>query len=274
MSSNKERLDLLLVEQAYYDSREKAKAAIMAGLVFVDEERIDKAGTKVSRESRINVKGAVHPYVSRGGLKLEKAIRTFGIGLDGAVMIDIGASTGGFTDCALQNGASYVYAVDVGYNQLDWSLRNDPRVCVMERTNFRYTQPGDLQGPVPTFASIDVSFISLKLILPPLRSLLDAEGQVVALIKPQFEAGREKVGKSGVVRDPDVHLDVLRTVLHFAAETGFGIKGLTYSPITGGEGNIEFLVLLTMNASDPDAFTESARLILIEETVAAASAAF
>lgn len=274
MSSNKERLDLLLVEQAYYDSREKAKAAIMAGLVFVDEERIDKAGTKVSRDSRINVKGAVHPYVSRGGLKLEKAIRTFGIDLNGAVMIDIGASTGGFTDCALQNGAAYVYAVDVGYNQLDWSLRNDPRVCVMERTNFRYTQPGDLQGPVPTFASIDVSFISLKLILPPLRSLLDAEGQVVALIKPQFEAGREKVGKSGVVRDPDVHLDVLRTVLSFASETGFGIKGLTYSPITGGEGNIEFLVLLTMNAGDPGALSEQARLQLIQETVAAASGAF
>ncbi|MDF2718892.1 MAG: cell division protein FtsJ [Paenibacillus sp.] len=274
MSSNKERLDIILVEQAYYDSREKAKAAIMAGLVFVDEERIDKAGTKISRDSRISVKGAVHPYVSRGGLKLEKAIRTFGIDLRGAVMVDIGASTGGFTDCALQNGASYVYAIDVGYNQLDWSLRNDPRVCVMERTNFRYSQPGDLQGPVPTFASIDVSFISLKLILPPLHSMLADEGRAVALIKPQFEAGREKVGKSGVVRDSDVHLEVLRTVLQFAADTGFGIMGLTFSPITGGEGNIEFLVLLAKNGNDPDALSVQDRTLLIEETVAAASGAF
>lgn len=274
MSSNKERLDVLLVEQAYYDSREKAKAAIMAGLVLVDGEKIDKAGTKVPREAAIQVKGAVHPYVSRGGLKLEKAIRAFGIDLKGAVMIDIGASTGGFTDCALQNGASYVYAVDVGYNQLDWSLRNDPRVCVMERTNFRYTQPTDLQGPVPTFASIDVSFISLKLILPPLRALLAKSGHAAALIKPQFEAGRDKVGKSGVVRDPDVHREVLRTVLAHAVEIGFGVQGLTFSPITGGEGNIEFLTLLAMDAAEPGVLTEAETAQRIEQTVAEAAAAF
>jgi len=274
MSSNKERLDVLLVEQGYYDSREKAKSAIMAGLVLVDNDKIDKAGTKISREAAITVKGAVHPYVSRGGLKLEKAIRSFGIDLNGAIMIDIGASTGGFTDCALQHGASYVHAVDVGYNQLDWSLRNDPRVHVMERTNFRHMQPGDLPGEPPVFASIDVSFISLKLILPPLRQLLAPEGLVAALIKPQFEAGREKVGKSGVVRDPFVHREVLEGVLQFAQEIGFGVKGLTYSPITGGEGNIEFLVLLTMNADTPGVMSEAALESSIQETVETANRSF
>lgn len=241
MASDKERLDVLLVEQGYFESREKAKASIMAGLVFVDEERTDKPGTKVSRAAKLLVKGAVHPYVSRGGLKLKKALDTFGIVLEGAVMLDIGASTGGFTDCALQHGASYVYAVDVGYNQLDWSLRSDPRVQSMERTNFRYMKPGDLQGPKPTFATIDVSFISLKLILPPLKAIFGAEGDVVALIKPQFEAGREQVGKSGVVRDPEVHKQVVQTVISFAQETGFRLIGLTHSPIKGGEGNVEFL---------------------------------
>lgn len=241
MSIAKERIDVLLVEQGYYESREKAKAALMAGLVIVDGERIEKSGTKVPRAAAITVKGAPHPYVSRGGLKLEKAIREFQLSLDGVVMLDIGASTGGFTDCALQNGASYVYAIDVGYNQLDWSLRQDERVHVMERTNFRYTVPSDLVGPPPTFATIDVSFISLKLILPPLGTLLSEGAQIVALIKPQFEAGREKVGKSGVVRDSKVHKDVLKTVLSFAAEQGFALQGVTFSPITGGEGNIEFL---------------------------------
>lgn len=240
----KERLDVLLVEQGYYETREKAKAAIMAGLVLVDDVPVDKAGTKIARTSKLIVKGAVHPYVSRGGLKLEKALNVFGIDLQGVTMLDIGASTGGFTDCALQNGAVHVYAVDVGYNQLDWSLRKDPRVSVMERTNFRYMQPGDLQGPEPAFASIDVSFISLKLILPPLKQLLAPQGQVVALIKPQFEAGREKVGKSGVVRDPRVHQEVLEDILRFAKDIGYAIRGLTYSPIKGGEGNIEFLVHL------------------------------
>ncbi|MFW5433107.1 TlyA family RNA methyltransferase [Paenibacillus apiarius] len=246
MSIPRERIDVLLVEQGYYDSREKAKKAIMAGLVYTNEERIEKAGMKVPRDVSIKVKGALHPYVSRGGLKLEKAIRQFGLSFDGSVMLDIGASTGGFTDCALQNGASQVYAIDVGYNQLDWSLRNDERVHVMERTNFRYMEPEHLKGPQPDTATIDVSFISLKLILPPLKRLLASGGRVVALIKPQFEAGREKVGKSGVVRDPNTHEQVLRDVLDFAASIGFHLEGLTYSPITGGEGNIEFLAYWTV----------------------------
>ncbi|NIK77474.1 23S rRNA (cytidine1920-2'-O)/16S rRNA (cytidine1409-2'-O)-methyltransferase [Paenibacillus castaneae] len=237
----KERIDVLLVERGFYDSRVKAKAALMAGLVLVNDEPVDKSGMKVPRTADIKVKGALHPYVSRGGLKLEKAIRKFDIDLKDRVMLDIGASTGGFTDCALQNGAAYVYAIDVGYNQLDWSLRQDERVQVMERTNFRYTQPGDLTGPPPTFASIDVSFISLKLILPALSTLLSVGSGIVALIKPQFEAGREKVGKSGVVRDSAVHRDVLRTVLTAAAELGYSLQDVTFSPITGGEGNIEFL---------------------------------
>ncbi|MNW36823.1 Hemolysin A [compost metagenome] len=241
MSVPKERIDILLVEQGFYDSREKAKAAIMAGLVLAGGERIEKAGMKVPRDSELKVKGAVHPYVSRGGLKLEKAIREFQLQMDGRVMLDIGSSTGGFTDCALQHGASYVYAIDVGYNQLDWSLRNHEQVCVMERTNFRYTQPQDLTGPAPDFASIDVSFISLKIILPPLINMLKRPADIAALIKPQFEAGREKVGKSGVVRDPATHREVLTTILNYAAELGLSLQGLTFSPITGGEGNIEFL---------------------------------
>jgi len=245
--AEKERLDVLLVELGHFETREKAKAALMAGLVLVDDEPADKAGTKISRNARIQVKGAVHPYVSRGGLKLEKALDTFQIDLEGAVMLDIGASTGGFTDCALQRGAIHVYAVDVGYNQLDWSLRKDPRVSVMERTNFRYMQPGDLKGPQPSFASIDVSFISLKLILPPLKGLLAPGGKVVALIKPQFEAGRDKVGKSGVVRDSATHREVLQAILAFAAEIGFAVRGLTFSPIKGGEGNIEFLTCLELS---------------------------
>lgn len=240
-AASKQRLDVLLVEQGYFDSREKAKAAIMAGLVWLGSERVDKAGTKVPRDAQITVKGAPHPYVSRGGLKLEKAIKSFGLDLQGAVMLDIGASTGGFTDCALQHGAAFVYAIDVGYNQLDWSLRQDARVRVMERTNFRHMTPDQLDGPVPTFAAIDVSFISLKLILPVLSKMLEKGGTTVALIKPQFEAGREQVGKSGVVRDIRVHESVLREVLRFADEAGFALQGLTFSPITGGEGNIEFL---------------------------------
>lgn len=240
-STQKERIDVLLVEQGYYESREKAKAAIMAGLVYSGSERIEKAGMKIPRSSDIKVKGAVHPYVSRGGLKLEKALNTFGIDMKGRTMLDIGSSTGGFTDCALQHGATYVYAIDVGYNQLDWSLRNDERVCVMERTNFRYMTLNDLKGPIPDFASIDVSFISLRIILPALVPLLRKPADVAALIKPQFEAGRDKVGKSGVVRDPKVHREVLVQVLTFAHQLGFELKGLTFSPITGGEGNIEFL---------------------------------
>ncbi|THF75896.1 TlyA family RNA methyltransferase [Cohnella fermenti] len=240
-TTTKERLDVLLVELGCFESREKAKAAIMAGLVLVGSEKVDKAGTKIPRDSAITVKGAPHPYVSRGGLKLEKAIRHFGIRLEDAVMLDIGASTGGFTDCALQNGASLVYAIDVGYNQLDWSLRQHEKVRVMERTNFRNVTADQLEGPTPTFATIDVSFISLKIILPALAPLLKDGGGTVALIKPQFEAGREQVGKSGVVRDSSVHETVLREILTYANGLGFELEGLTYSPITGGEGNIEFL---------------------------------
>ncbi|WP_018886373.1 TlyA family RNA methyltransferase [Paenibacillus massiliensis] len=250
MSVPKERIDILLVEQGFYDSREKAKAAIMAGLVLAGGERIEKAGMKVPRDSELKVKGAVHPYVSRGGLKLEKAIREFQLQMDGRVMLDIGSSTGGFTDCALQHGASYVYAIDVGYNQLDWSLRNHEQVCVMERTNFRYTQPQDLTGPTPDFASIDVSFISLKIILPPLMNLLKRPADIAALIKPQFEAGREKVGKSGVVRDSATHREVLTTILNYASELGLSLQGLTFSPITGGEGNIEFLAHWRLEPED------------------------
>jgi len=262
MTTAKERIDILLVEQGYYESREKAKAALMAGLVLVDGERIEKSGMKVPRTSAITVKGAPHPYVSRGGLKLAKAIDKFELSLNGAVMLDIGASTGGFTDCALQNGAAYVYAVDVGYNQLDWFLRQDSRVDVMERTNFRYTQPADLKGPQPDFATIDVSFISLKHILPTLGTLLTAGAGTVALIKPQFEAGRENVGKSGVVRDPKVHEEVLNRVLGFAAELGFSLQHITFSPITGGEGNIEFLAHWLWKPGTTEA-------PLAEETVAA-----
>lgn len=248
-ANRKERIDVLLVERGHYETREKAKAAVMAGLVFLDGTRLEKAGMKVPASSEFTVKGNAHPYVSRGGLKLEKAIRHFGLALSGAVMIDIGASTGGFTDCALKHGASFVYAIDVGYNQLDWSLRKDERVRVMERVNFRYVTPGDLVGPPATFAATDVSFISLRHILPPLRALLVPGGRLVALVKPQFEAGREQVGKNGIVRDPAIHRDVLRRVLAFAAVEGYELEGLTYSPITGGEGNIEFLALWRLSGA-------------------------
>lgn len=274
--SPKERLDVLLLELGYYESREKAKAAIMAGLVFIGTERVDKAGTKVPRDAALIVKGAPHPYVSRGGLKLEKAIKHFELDLQGVTMLDIGASTGGFTDCALQNGAERVYAVDVGYNQLDWSLRQDKRVQVLERTNFRHMTIDQLNGPKPGFATIDVSFISLKLILPVLADMLKENGITVALIKPQFEAGREQVGKSGVIRDPAVHTSVLHEVLNRAAELGFELMGLTYSPITGGEGNIEFLAnwRLTNTEGAPMGFTTDDFPKLIKQTVEEATATF
>lgn len=242
----KERIDVMLVEQGFFDSREKAKAAIMAGIVFHGSERLEKPGTKIDQTIELAVKGHIHPYVSRGGLKLEKALRHFQIDVTNRTMLDIGASTGGFTDCALQNGATLVYAIDVGYNQLDYKIRQDDRVVVMERTNFRYVEPKDLTGPTPNFASIDVSFISLELILPVLKTLLDSSGDVIALIKPQFEAGREEIGKSGVIRDAKVHQRVLQEMLHFASEVGFELEGLTFSPIRGGEGNIEFLAHWTI----------------------------
>lgn len=266
MTIAKERIDVLLVEQGFYDSRVKAKAALMAGLVIVDGERMEKSGMKVLRTAQIKVKGSLHPYVSRGGLKLEKAIKQFELNLGQVIMLDIGASTGGFTDCALQNGAAYVYAIDVGYNQLDWSLRQDERVNVMERVNFRYMKPADLMGPEPTFATIDVSFISLKLILPTLGTLLNSGAEIVALIKPQFEAGRDKVGKTGVIRDRAVHIEVLNTILAFAAGQGYALEHLTFSPITGGEGNIEFLAHWKWHPEVVHTYPEEERIaVLVSE---------
>ena len=239
----KERLDVLLVKRGLAASREKAKAVIMAGSVFVDNQKEDKAGTMFPDTVQIEVRGNTLKYVSRGGLKLEKAMTHFGLSLDGCVCMDVGSSTGGFTDCMLQNGAVKVYAIDVGHGQLDWKLRNDPRVVCMEKTNIRYVTPEDLEEKAD-FSSIDVSFISLTKVLPPVYELLKDQGQVVCLIKPQFEAGREKVGKKGVVRDPAVHREVIEKVTAFASETGFALLNLEYSPIKGPEGNIEYLLHL------------------------------
>lgn len=244
MKIRKERVDVLLVERGLIETREKAKRAIMEGIVFSNEERMDKPGEKVHADIPLVIKGKTMPYVSRGGLKLEKALQVFDIQIREKVLLDIGASTGGFTDCALQNGAKKSFALDVGYNQLAWKLRQDERVTVMERTNFRYVTPADLNGEMPNFASIDVSFISLKLIFPALKSLLVPGSDVVALIKPQFEAGREQVGKKGIVRDPNVHLEVINKVIAFAVEQGYTVVNLSFSPITGGDGNIEFLLHL------------------------------
>ena len=238
--SNKTRLDVLLVERGLQESRQKAQATIMSGLVFADGRRGGKPGAAVSNDAEIEIRGNTLQYVSRGGLKLEKAMASFPITLAGAVCGDIGASTGGFTDCMLQNGAAKVYAVDVGYGQLAWKLRSDERVVCLERTNARYLSREQIPEELD-FASVDVSFISLKLILPPLCALMKAGGHAVALIKPQFEAGREKVGKKGVVRDPAVHREVLEQFLEHARESGFAVLGLTYSPIRGPEGNIEYL---------------------------------
>ncbi|MBB6444867.1 TlyA family RNA methyltransferase [Bacillus benzoevorans] len=244
MKSKKERVDVLLVEQGLFETREKAKRAIMAGIVYSHETRLDKPGEKIPADTPLTVKGKTLPYVSRGGLKLEKALKVFDVSVSDKVLLDIGASTGGFTDCALQNGAKLSYALDVGYNQLAWKLRQDERVVVMERTNFRYVTPSDLAGEMPNFASIDVSFISLKLILPVLKNLLVPGSDIVALVKPQFEAGREQVGKKGIVRDPKVHQQVIQSMIDFSLETGYVVKDLSFSPITGGEGNIEFLLHL------------------------------
>ena len=239
----KERLDVLLVQRGLAASREKAKAVIMAGNVLVDGQREDKAGTMFDEKVEITVKGSQLRYVSRGGLKLEKAMSHFDVTPDGKVCMDIGASTGGFTDCMLQNGAVKVYAVDVGHGQLDWRLRNDPRVVCMEKTNIRYVTPEHIQEPV-ALASVDVSFISLTKVLLPARELLTGDGEMVCLIKPQFEAGREKVGKKGVVRDPAVHVEVIEKVTAYAVSIGFDVLALEFSPIKGPEGNIEYLVHL------------------------------
>lgn len=238
--STKERLDVLLVNRGLFESREKAKTAIMAGQIFLGTVCVDKAGTKVPIDADLSVKGNTLPYVSRGGLKLEKALQLYPIDLTDAVMVDIGASTGGFTDCALQNGAAKVFAIDVGYNQLAWSLRQDKRVINMEKQNIRTVTPEQL-GELVDFISIDVAFISLDKVLPVAVTLLKDTGSLVALIKPQFEAGREKVGKGGIVRDPATHAEVLTRILNVAEEVGLHLHGVTYSPIKGTEGNIEFL---------------------------------
>ena len=241
----KKRLDVLLTEQGYADTRSKAQAIIMAGQVYVDGQKADKPGISYEETVQIEVRGETCPYVSRGGLKLEKALRDFGVKPDGYVCSDSGASTGGFTDCLLQQGASKVFAIDVGYGQLDWKIRSDPRVVVMERTNIRFVTPEDLGEPLD-LSVIDVSFISLKIVLPAIKALLKPTGQVLCLIKPQFEAGREKVGKKGVVREPETHKEVLDNFVSLAKELNFTILGLTFSPVKGPEGNIEFLGHLTL----------------------------
>jgi 23S rRNA (cytidine1920-2'-O)/16S rRNA (cytidine1409-2'-O)-methyltransferase len=243
MAKDKERLDVLLVNRGLAPSREKAKALIMAGDVFVNGQREDKPGTtfEEAKITSLEVKGATLPYVSRGGLKLEKAVRNFGFSLDGKVCMDIGASTGGFTDCMLQNGAAKVYSVDVGHGQLDWKLRSDDRVVCMEKTNFRYMVRDDIEDDLD-FASCDVSFISLTKILLPARRLLKDGAEMVCLIKPQFEAGKEKVGKKGVVRDPEVHSEVVHRIFDFMGIAGFEVLHLDFSPIKGPEGNIEYLI--------------------------------
>ncbi len=242
----KKRLDVLLVEQGYADTRTKAQAIIMSGQVYVQGQKADKPGTAYEETVELEVRGAACPYVSRGGLKLEKALRDFGVKPEGYVCSDSGASTGGFTDCLLQQGAKKVFAIDVGYGQLDWKIRSDPRVVVMERTNVRYVTPEQLGEPLD-LSVIDVSFISLKIVLPVIKTFLKpGQGQVLCLIKPQFEAGKEKVGKKGVVRDPAVHKEVLDDFVELTKTIGFTILGLTFSPVKGPEGNIEFLAHLTL----------------------------
>ena len=242
----KKRLDVLLTEQGYADSRAKAQAIIMSGLVYVDGQKADKPGVSYGENASLEVRGAVCPYVSRGGLKLEKALRDFGVKPEGYVCSDSGASTGGFTDCLLQQGAKKVFAIDGGYGQLDWKIRSDPRVVVMERTNIRYVTPEQLGEPLD-LSVVDVSFISLRIVLPAIKALLKPTGQVLCLIKPQFEAGREKVGKKGVVRDKSTHKEVLDNFVALAGELNFKILGLTYSPVKGPEGNIEFLAHLSLD---------------------------
>ena len=242
----KKRLDVLLVEQGYADSRTKAQAIIMSGQVYVDGQKADKPGTSYEESVQLEVRGAACPYVSRGGLKLEKALRDFGVDPKGYVCSDSGASTGGFTDCLLQQGAKKVFAIDVGYGQLDWKIRSDPRVVVMERTNVRYVTPEQL-GEQLDLSVIDVSFISLKIVLPVIKTFLKSTGQVLCLIKPQFEAGKDKVGKKGVVREPETHIQVLDDFVALAKELEFTILGLTFSPVKGPEGNIEFLAHLTLD---------------------------
>ncbi len=258
------RLDQYLTDNGYYPTRNKAKAAIMAGIVLVNGQRIDKAGTKIDSDSEVTVKGHFCPYVSRGGLKLEKAIQIFNFDLIDYQVLDVGASTGGFTDCALQNGASKVYALDVGYGQLAWSLRQDPRVEVIERTNIRHMTENDL----PTnfdLITIDVSFISLRIVIPVARRFLKPGGQMMALIKPQFEAGRDRVGKNGLVKDPAIHLDVIQEIVQMVNEENLQVMGISYSPITGAEGhNIEFLLNLRDGLTEAGFSTEQIEQVITE----------
>lgn len=256
---NKKRLDVLLTDLGYADSRSKAQAIIMSGLVYVNGQKADKPGISYEETVSIEVRGAVCPYVSRGGLKLEKALRDFGVKPEGFVCSDSGASTGGFTDCLLQQGAKKVFAIDVGYGQLDWKIRSDPRVVVMERTNIRYVTPEQLGEPLD-LSVVDVSFISLKIVLPAIKALLKPAGHVLCLIKPQFEAGKDKVGKKGVVRDPQTHQEVLDQFVALAHELGFHILGLTFSPVKGPEGNIEFLGHLTLE-NLPEEYPETAQVV-------------
>lgn len=256
----KERLDTLLVERGFFPTREKARASIMSGVVFIDQQRFDKPGTRVDIEANINIKGDTCPYVSRGGLKLEKAMEEFSFDVKNKVCMDMGASTGGFTDCMLQREAKKVYAVDVGYGQLDYKLRMDPRVINMEKTNIRHLDVSSIEDDI-SFISIDVSFISLKLILPVAERLLSDDGKILCLVKPQFEAGRDQVGKRGIVRNPEVHIETLTNVISFAKEYGLYTAGLTFSPIKGAKGNIEYLLYLSRE------FVNINEVELIEKTV-------
>ena len=267
--SEKKRLDTALFELGFTESREKAKALIMAGQVYVNGQKSLKAGDNIKPDDKIEVRGEKMPFVSRGGYKLDKAMKSFNLSLDGKICMDVGASTGGFTDCMLMNGAVKVYSIDVGYGQLAWKLRSDSRVVNLERTNFRYVTREQVPDEID-FSSVDVSFISLKLILPVMFTLLSDEGEAVCLVKPQFEAGREKIGKKGVVRDKGVHLEVIEKCIGYARENGFKIKGLDFSPVKGPEGNIEYLLYITKQEIqeqeiNPDAVVESSHNTLDKE---------
>lgn len=264
MSEEKERLDVLLLEKGMFSSREKARASIMAGEIFVDGNRVDKSGEKVKKTSNIEFKGETLKYVSRGGKKLEKAVECFTIDLKDKTCLDIGASTGGFTDCMLQNGAKKVIAVDVGYGQFAWKLRIDPRVVCIERTNVRYMKPEDIDD-VADFASIDVSFISLKKVIPAVLNLLNEKGEIVALIKPQFEAGKGKVGKKGVVRDKNTHKEVIEEIVDFVLSNNLNIIGIDYSPITGPEGNIEYLIYFSKANINSEEFRKELIEAIVEK---------
>jgi len=261
----KERVDVLLVQRGLAETREQAKRSIMAGIVFSAETRLDKPGEKIKIDAPLSVKGSALKYVSRGGLKLEKALDVFDISVNDKIVLDIGSSTGGFTDCALQNGAEHCYALDVGTNQLAWKIRSDERVTVMEKTNFRHALPEHFTKGTPQVATIDVSFISLTLILPPLKRIIADGGDVVALVKPQFEAGKDKVGKKGIVKEKSVHLEILQKIADASKQNGFSLRGISYSPVTGGEGNIEFLFHLRSEKDPVNPFDDTDYSALVSE---------